>query len=168
VSPPVTLAPADRPAADLIASIIQDAGFMAELTVHYLDRLGLLPAPKRRVTDPVALPGEFLLELAAALRLALWERAGLRDRLDPGLPPAAQALADLFARFGPTPRGARAEGGGAALSGRVFRTTLRRLARDGRSELNADIVLEAPADEWALEALADYLWAHRRAGLPGD
>jgi hypothetical protein len=169
VSPPVTLTAADRAVVDFLASIIRDAQFMADLTARYLDRLlGILPPTKKRGGEPIAFPPEFLLELGAVLRLAVWERAGLRDRLDPALPPAEQALVDLLARFGLAPGRTRAAGGGTGLAMQVFQAALRRLAHDGRGELDVDIVLEAPDDGVLLEALADFLWAHRRAGLAGD
>ena len=132
VTPPVAAHPPDRSAVELIEAIIRDAEFMADLTASFLDQLGFLPPLKQRRKEPVALPCEFLLELAAVLRLALWERAGLRDRLGRDLPPAEQALDDLFARFAQESPVARSDGTSAGLVMEVFKTTLSRLAWGGR------------------------------------
>lgn len=159
--------PGSAPAAtELIETIISDAMFMASLTAQYLEQLDILPSRKQLQNNPVAFPPEFLLELAAVLRLALWERAGLRDHLDSGLPPAEQAWAALFARFGLLPQEVCATESESGLKMRVFETTFRQLAHAGRGELNADIVLREPEETILLEALADYLWTHRHAGTP--
>jgi hypothetical protein len=161
VAPPI----ATRPARELIEAVVRDAQFMADLTAGFLGRLGALPPLKQRRKAPVALPGEFLLGLAAALRIGLWERAGLRDRLGLDLPPADQALDDLFARHAAAaPAAARPEGAAGGIVEGVFAAALSRLAWGGRRELRADVVLDGPDEEVLLEALADLLWAHRHAG----
>ena len=42
-----------------------------------------------------------------------------------------------------------------------------RLALAGREELAADVVVDPPDDALLLETLADFAWAHRRAGRAG-
>jgi hypothetical protein len=155
---------ATRPARELIEAVVRDAQFMADLTAGFLDRLGALPPLKQRRKAPVALPDGFLLELAAVLRIGLWERAGLRDRLGLDLPPADQVLDDLVARFTQVPVEMRPERTCAGIVMDVFRTTLDRLAWGGRGELHADVVLGEHDDELLLEALADVLWEQRHVG----
>jgi hypothetical protein len=165
VSTPLTHSPVDRLALELVETMIGNGLLAAELVVRFLDRLGVLPPLEERRKNPVALPREFLVELGAILRLALWEQAGIRDHLERGLPRAAQALVDLLVHFDFWPPGEQSGRpiGGLALI--VSKISIYRLAWGGRAELNADVVLDEP-DELLLERLADYLWAHRRAGLP--
>ena len=103
------------------------------------------------------MPAGFLLELPAALRIAIWERAGLKDRLGIEYPPASRAIAEIFDRYaaaqGP-PAGDYAD-----VVMDVFKATHARLARD---ELGVDVAI----DETLLVALAEFLWTHRNAGTP--
>src|SRR5262249_4419225 len=57
------------------------------------------PPRRQRRRKPVALPTRFLLELAAVLRLAAWERQGFRRKLPDDLPTAEEAFADLLDRW---------------------------------------------------------------------
>jgi hypothetical protein len=155
--------PSHRLAVELIEFVERDAEFMADLTTAFLDVIGIVPPLKERLRNPVALPSEFLLELAAILRIALWERAGLVDRIGHGMPSAEAALADLFGRLGPEPQASRSEITGTALCLAVFRTTVSRLAWGAREELYADVVLD-PLDDGSPDALADFLWSHRDLG----
>ena len=161
---PVAVPPAERSAVELIEFIVRDAVFMADVTCQYprATRAAALAGGATRESGRLA--REFLLELAAVLRLDLWERSGVRDRLDPGLPPAEQALADLFAPGG---HGGLPIGAPVTLAMSVFRASLRHLAWGGREELGADVVLDEPDDEVLLEALADLLWEHRHLGRGG-
>lgn len=164
MSPPAAAPPADRAAIELIATIIRDAEYMADLTVHFLDELGIVPPLKERRKKPVALPPEFLLELGAILRLALWERAGHRQSLNHHLPRAEQTLADLLDRFTRAPQDAQSAEVSSTLALEVFKVSLRRFAWCGREELRTDVVLDRPDDEVLLDALADLLWKHRYVG----
>jgi hypothetical protein len=164
VSIPVAVPAPNRAALELIELIVREAMFMADLTAHFLERLGILPPPKERRENPVELPTEFLVELGAIVRLALWERAELRDRLDYGLPRAEHALADLFARFAGPVHEAQSGEVTSRLASDVLRVSLRRLAWGGPEELHADVVLDEPDGEVLLEALADLLWEHRHVG----
>jgi hypothetical protein len=167
LSPHPSALPSHRLAVELIEFVERDAEFMADLTATFLDFIGIVPPLKERLRNPVALPSEFLLELAAILRIAVWERAGLVDRIGDGLPSAEAALADLFGRLGPEPQASRSETMGTALRLAVFRTTVSRLAWGAREELYADVALDL-SDEGSAEALADFLWTHRDLGRPEE
>lgn len=164
MSPALASPSANRAAVEVIEAIVRDAAFKAELTARFLDQFEtqLLKSGRRRA--PVAFPRAFLLELGAILRLAVWERAGILGCLERGLPGAEEALADLFARFSRGPQDAQSDGEKSALVLEVFKISLNRLALSGRSELQADIVMNQPDDEAYLDALADLLWKHRHLG----
>jgi hypothetical protein len=115
------------------------------------------------------LPLALALQVAAALRLEQWERAGLREHLRADLPSARsglnRALADLRAMR------AQREAVSAVtpLTRLYFATWVEGFAWSARTELRADVVLaNADAlDDAALALLADFLWEHRQA-LGGD
>jgi hypothetical protein len=167
MSTPHAILPADRPTVDLIEAIIRDAHFLADLTADFLERTAVLPPLKERQKTPVALPREFVLELGAILRLALWEGAGFRDCLGPDLPAAESALHNLLACLASEPHEPWASGDSQGLARVIFRIALCRLAWAGRAELHADVVLDEPDDDFFLKQVAAYLWAHRHAGAPG-
>ena len=147
---------------------VREGRLMAELVTHFLESISLLPPASRRRKRPVVdLPREFLLELGLILRVHAWERAGLRDRIGPDLPTSRRALADLFVRFGLDRRPPVDATADVRLTMGMFVIALDRLAWAGREELDADVALDAPADERWLEALADFLWENRRAGRSG-
>lgn len=85
-------APSDFPP-ELIESVATNAAADADRVGWLLDRVGLGPPPggTRR------LPGDFLLNLGAALRLLDWEQAGISVHRDAGLPTAADAVRRVFA-----------------------------------------------------------------------
>jgi hypothetical protein len=159
MSPPAR----NRTAVELIEYTIRDAEYMASLVIAFLEGLGMLPPRGQRRPNPVGLPAEFLLELAAVLRIAAWERAGLRDSLCRGLPPAEEALDDLFRRYVPVAGLEQPERRSSTLAMDVFKISLSRLAWEARGALRTDVVLDRPADDLLLESMADFLWEHRRA-----
>ena len=167
MSTPPAKPPADRPGAELIEAIVRDAHFLADLTAGFLERIAVLPPRKKRQKTPVALPREFLLELAGVLRLALWEGAGLRDCLGRDLPAAEPALHNLLAHYASESQGPGASGDSHGLARDIFKIALCRLAWAGRAELHADVVLDEPDDDFFLNQMAGYLWANRHAGAPG-
>src|SRR4051812_6170692 len=73
---------------DLTHAVARDAARDA-------DRVGL-SLGARGLAPPLPLPAAFLLGLGAALRLLLWEQQGLDAHRQAGLPPARQALRDVF------------------------------------------------------------------------
>jgi hypothetical protein len=158
----------NRTAVELIEYTIRDAEYMASLVIAFLEGLGMLPPRRQRRPNPVGLPAEFLSELAAVLRIAAWERAGFRDSLCRGLPPADEALDDLFRRYVPGAGPGQPERRSSTLAMDVFKISLGRLAWEARATLRADVVLGKPADDLLLESLADFLWEHRRVGRPEE
>jgi hypothetical protein len=116
----------------------------------------------RQPTDPpLPLPAEFLLDLAAGLRLLLWEQAGLNPQAIAGLPPARQVLRQvLLSISNPWPEFPSAEPPG-TLARRVLAAFVDHFAWTARVELDAEVVLSEPDEEAVLEALADFLWQHR-------
>jgi hypothetical protein len=147
---------------DLIRAIKEDAERDADLVGAFLDVTGLAPSGRRPQGAPLAVPGDCLLRLGAALRLSLWEQLGIRLHLDHGLPPARQALIDVL-RTATGQAQAEAAERARSLAGRVLALSVEHLAWNGRVELGADVVLGAADQEQLLEALADYLWTHRGA-----
>jgi hypothetical protein len=147
---------------DLIRAVVQDAERDADLVVAFFDVTGLAPSGRRRQDAPLALPGDCLLGLGAALRLSLWEQQGIRVHLDHGLPPARQALIDVLHTATGQAEAEAAERA-RSLASRVVALSVERLAWNGRVELDVDVVLGEADQEALLEALADFLWTHRPA-----
>ena len=154
----------NRQALEVIEFITRNAEFMADLTISYLKHLGMLASPKKKKAEQLALPPGFLLELGAILQIEFWERVGLGELIDTGLPKSRSSLDDLFARYRlPLPRSKpNSDIPDLALS--VFRTSLTRFAWRGREELNVDVLLDDSANNIALNTLADFLWKHRGLG----
>src|SRR3954453_197751 len=76
---------------ELIARVAEQAARDADLAAEFLKGVGLDPPPG----TTRALPGDFLLELGAAMRLLAWERDGLELR-DSGLPAPQAAILEAF------------------------------------------------------------------------
>jgi hypothetical protein len=145
---------------ELIRAVAQDAARDADLVGAFLDALGLAPAGRRPQDPPLRLPADFLLGLGAALRLLLWEQHGIEAHREAGLPPARQAIQDVFLAATGQADPETAESA-RTLSCRVVALFVERFAWVGRVELAAELTL-GPADEDALlEGLADFLWVHR-------
>jgi hypothetical protein len=136
----------------LIQAVIRDAEHTADRVGAFLTTLGLQP--------PVRLPADFLLGLGAALRLLEWEQTGISLHLEVGLPPARQAMYDVVRVVTSPAEPATAERA-RSLAGRVMDLSVERFAWAGQVELNADVTLGEAEEELLLDALADFLWAHR-------
>src|SRR3954467_4937985 len=76
---------------ELIARVAEQAARDADLTAYFLKAVGFIPPPG----TTIFLPGEFLLELGAAMRLLAWEVDGL-DLHEFGLPTARDAILQAF------------------------------------------------------------------------
>ena len=141
---------------ELIRSVAEDAASDADRAAFFLSEVGLalLPGQARR------LPAHFLLDLGAAMRLLIWEQAGLTIHLEAGLPCAREATLQVF-------REALPEAGGSTswLAQAVFRLSVDRLAWSGRRDLDADILLDMPDEDALVEVMARFLWANRHADL---
>jgi len=154
--------------------VIRDAEFMADLTAAFLRAQGYRPR-RRSVGSADALSLEtpvvrqakgFLLNLAAALRLARWEHSGLRPHLPGSLTSAAEAFRNLV-----PPRDDVTDPDEAEtippLSREVFRTWVERFCRTGQTSIGADVVLkqDSVSESDLLDSLADFLWEHRHLAL---
>jgi hypothetical protein len=147
----------------VVECFVREAEYMARLTIRFIDHTGIFPADQRR-ERPVALPAEFLLELAAVLRIAIWERNGLRVRIAADLPLAEDSYFELVERAAHRPESFSSEIVSPPLHRRVMQAVLSQLAWNGRRDLDADVLLgrpDAADDDNALEAMAEFLWARR-------
>jgi hypothetical protein len=143
---------------DLIRGVENEAARSADDVATFLSKVGVSFNPE----NPVRFPGKFLRNLAAGLRLDTWESQGCFIHRDLGLPAAEdviraaiQSLNDLAI--------SRPD-----LLEAVVRIFCERFAWNGRSDLNADVVLDDITDDAALEALAAFLWASRHDGQKAD
>jgi hypothetical protein len=145
---------------DLPPALVRGLALQAEADAHrvclFLDALGIHAAPER----PVSFPAGLLLGLGAALRLRSWERAGLQPQSVGKLPSSHQALREvLLSASAPSPGDEIAPPG--CLAQRVVAAFIDHFAWEGRVELSADVMLGDTDEDALLEALADFLWAHR-------
>jgi hypothetical protein len=147
---------------DLLRALALGAARQAEWVGSFLEEIGLAPVGRGPQDRPPRLPADFLLSLGAALQLLLWEQLGIPVHLDHGLPPARQALLDVF----------RTAAGQAepeafecirSLASRVLVLSVEHFGWNAHVELGAEVVLGEADQEALLEALADYLWAQRGA-----
>ena len=167
-----------------LEAIIRDAIYVADLTADFLDNLGWKSSRKKGDTDnvpleihpmpkmsPVMLRAHgFLLNLAAALRLVSWERAGLRSELPADLPTANEA----FQRLLPPEVSDSSESGLVIpeLALQVFRVWLRQFSRNSQASLGIDITLPlhavAEMEDKLLDILADFLLKNCRLADMAD
>ena len=137
--------------ADMITAVASGAARDAERVGLFLHEIGLSACPNQ----PRNLPAGFLLHLAAALRLLVWETQGFFFHQADGLPSARQAIRDAFHALqdpGADPRD---------FCVHVLRLSLERFAWNGPRDLHADIALDDLSDDAALDVLAEFLWASR-------
>lgn len=132
-----------------IIEIIQQAELDADRVADFLDARGV---PRSSEDDSPATPDEaeaasaILLNLAAAIRLASWERAGLTPYLPAELPSSDAALTALDQCSPPT-----------SVSRLVFQTLLERFIQGGQSALGTDIIMASPTSTDLLDELAALL-----------
>ena len=143
---PLTDVPADR-----ITAVASGAARDADRVGLFLHERGLSASPDQ----PRRLPAGFLLHLAAALRLLLWERQGVFFHQAAGLPSAPQAIRAAFHALhdpdaDPSP-----------FCVQVLRLSLERFAWNGPCDLHADIALDDRSEDAALDVLAEILWTSR-------
>lgn len=103
---------------------------------------------------PLELPEEFLVELAAAVRLLSWELQGFDVHRKAGLPSADDAIIAVFLRH----LKAEAPDAHFAPPKVVLGLMLDRFAWTGPAELDGEVLLDQPdVDSWA-DDLATLLW----------
>jgi hypothetical protein len=122
----------------------------------FLEAVGVSATPER----PVPLPAHFLLDLAGALRLLIWERSGLRPQRIGNLPLARHALREVLLSAA-TPQRDCEIGEPGVLARRVVAAWIDHFAWHARVELGVDVLVEEADEDALLEALADFLWDHR-------
>jgi len=155
-TPHAPLTFADVPA-ELIAVIARDAARDAVHVSQFLDALSAFPGGSWLAAKPVVLPADFLLALGAALRLWLWEQRQITTHREAGLPAARDALADVFRAVTDPEAAARIQD----LPSRVLALSVERFAWNAGPELGVEVSLGEAEEDALLEALADFLWAHR-------
>jgi len=141
---------------DLVDAAVRYGVSSADRVHRFLGAFGVKADP----SHPVPLPAKFAIELAAALQMLEWERAGISIHRDAGLPPATTALRDVFRHHLPDP----AAGLDATpdLDRRVSRLYYDRIAWHGRRELGAEVVIDLPDGGDFVARVARYLWDNRR------
>ena len=132
-----------------------EAARQAKEVVEFLDALGTGAIPPQKRTR------RFFLLLGAALHLR-WESQGFFFHREAGLPDADQAIREAMSlphsAADPTPLGIA-----------ILRLFLEQFAWNGPHNLDADVALDNLTDDAAvLDALAEYLWATRHAGVVAD
>jgi hypothetical protein len=157
---------ADEPdVADLVAKEPEKASFIiaeaerdADCVRAFLHRL-VGRTPEGGVLEefhiPIKLWHEMLLNLAAAVRIYRWERAGLTFHRQEELPSALTAIAKALASY--TRRDAFPE----VWRKRVSSLSHSRFVWVARDLLNAVITIEDTNEDQLAEVLAQFAWAHR-------
>ncbi len=154
-NPPTTYPP------ELIDRVAEQAARDADMTAGFLEAIGLTP-PSGEARH---LPGDFLLELGAAMRLLAWEVDGL-DLHGAGLPTARDAILRVFRDA--TNRLRNQSFPIPSLGRDVFRISVERLAWVGPRDLHAEILLDVPDEDTLVEAMARFLWDRRAVASAGD
>jgi hypothetical protein len=142
---------------ELLTAAILEGSCDAERVAGFLEAVGLGASPDH----PRQLPPVFLLELAAALRLYFWEAAGIQIHRSVGLPDARTAIIAAFQKGAALIHGEAT--GSPDLWRQVNQLLVNRFAWLGRLFVTADVELGELDEDTALEALAEFVWAHRHA-----
>lgn len=138
---------------ELVDAVAFDAIADAENVCLFLRLVGFDASPK----NPIRLPGIFMLRLGAALRLLEWERLGFHFHIEAGLPSGKNAIRDAFSTA------LDADNQSTEFARSIMRLSLEKFAWSSRRELGAVIAMDAELDDAALDAMAEFLWASRRA-----
>ena len=120
----------------------------------FLRAFGLQFSPDR----PLHLPAELLIGLDLALRFWSWDRSAITAHTDAGLPTSDQVLKRVLSQMhGPELR--------EYVDDLVLRAIViqrEQFVWQAGGELGADLAIKPGDDEEAfLDAMADFLWAHR-------
>jgi hypothetical protein len=113
---------------------------------------------------PLELPADHLMDLAAALRLWVWESAGLDPREVAGLPDFRSAIREVALQRRSAPGDPAPTRRPGELSRDVLNACFDRFAWRGRIDFGADLVLDDADEDVLVEALARLVWANRHAG----
>lgn len=155
----IAFSPADPPATlteGIVALAESDAQCVAEYLAQHFANPEFWPDPDTAFTTWKSVyPREFLLELAAALRICSWEQLNL-VRPDMNLPDGKEALQTILSQLGK-------DGFKTGLSLLVFRTFVEHFAWQGIAMLGIDVVLDKLDENVLADRIADYLWKNRHA-----
>jgi len=150
--------------ADVVAflvPILRQASRDADAVNIVLETLGVVPPLPERQARPIAVAPDLLLKIAAWVRLAHWERSGLRPHLRTDLPPARDVLADIFG----FPEGSQPRFDAHALVKAVLHVHAMQLAWSRLPDTAAEVaVAQTLSSEEAVELLAQFLWQFRHVG----
>jgi hypothetical protein len=147
----------------ILAAFIRLAHNDAERVVEFLRRW---LKPLRIGPASACFPMEFPFELAAILRIAAWQRAGLAADLSDAFPPARELLEDLIRRFIADPLSFNAPAV-PRLCAQVVSIWIAHCAWDSPSETGADVWLSEIDNDLLHDAMADFLYEIRNL-LAGD
>jgi hypothetical protein len=158
-----SLTPAERDEHDevtkVLSAFVGDGEYMATLVARFLDEWHQAMGRKK----PLPLPAEFLLELSAVIRIAIWQRAGLTLEMGADFPPWQELLEQLLSRLftNPTSFSCDPYSCPAPLRKKVVEFWFQRCSWTATLILGTDIVIHPVDEELLLDALADALWQHR-------
>lgn len=151
---------ADRDIEILIAEILREGERDARLVAAFLESIGL----SLDAGNGVGFPEDWLLKLAALLKIARWERAGITAQLGVDLPTSEEVYLDLITLVPGQP----ARFSGPELSRRVLLIHLGRIAWSPWEHRPAAVAIEQSlAPDEFLDRLAQFLWDHRHLAMKG-
>ncbi len=142
----------------LVRSIVRLAERNAEAVAAFLDMSG--SCPLQADGTRLRLPGKFLLELAAVIRLGVWEQEGFRVHIEQGLPSFEQAVANLLHRSQHDPL-AFSGPGNSELHRQMLDIYWRYFAWEADLILGRTVAIQIGDEDELAAALAAFLWENR-------
>jgi hypothetical protein len=139
-------------AIEVIARVMRQACDDAEMVIALLRRLGMSPSS----SEFPRMPNSLLLDLAAACRLAVWERAGVTIHREAGLPSAEEALRLAFEACV-----SRQIVGGLGFGPQIMALNITHFAWSGPVDLRAEVLLGVPDEDALVDAMAQFLFDRR-------
>lgn len=148
-----------------IGALLGQMSHAADLVGAFLRGIGMLGTDD---ATPSALPGQFLLELAALLQLREWQGAGVIDGCDPDGLTIDERIGQVIVRFRDDPMALAKGDGGTQAMRDVVRRWNETCCPDARGQLGCDVAVHWDAGldiEQVVDAFADFLCRHRNASL---
>jgi hypothetical protein len=149
---------------ELLEAVVRQAVADAEGVAHLVDNLGLRPSAEGQTREPLKLPAYFLLGLAAAFRIQMWEDCGLCVHREAGLPSANEVVSALAELVHANGTGDEKLSISCQLLNGILGVAMERLAWAGQTQFSADLALGEVDEETLVETLAKLLWDHRHDG----
>ncbi len=147
---------------ELLRATIWRAERAAGLVGDFFQRMGLRSVAPNGELEPLVLPASALLELAAALEIAVWRVTGVLDLVGEDVP-NSETIAELLKQS--LEMGETIDPERLPLTRLAMRIQTWQLAWSGPVFFGAELVInsiEADEDRYII-ALAEYLWAQRRS-----